>query len=51
LRNNNSSMATVEFNAVLDTWPASLYARRAQEALDRQRKKAGTHVDDKLADQ
>jgi tetratricopeptide (TPR) repeat protein len=42
LRNKNNSMATVEFNSVLDTWPASLYARRAQEALERQRTKAAT---------
>jgi tetratricopeptide (TPR) repeat protein len=39
LRKNNSSMATMEFNSVIDTWPASLYARRAQEALNRQRSK------------
>ena len=45
LRNNNNSMATVEFNAVLDTWPASLYARRAQEALERLRGKSGTHIE------
>jgi len=51
LRNHNSSMATVEFNAVLDTWPASVYAHRAQEALESQHKKAGTHGDDKPADQ
>lgn len=40
LRKNNHSMAMVEFNAVLDTWPASLYARRAQQALERQRNKS-----------
>jgi tetratricopeptide (TPR) repeat protein len=45
LRNSNSSMAIVEFNSVLDTWPASLYARRAQEALERQRTKTITHDD------
>jgi tetratricopeptide (TPR) repeat protein len=47
LRNNNNSMATVEFNSVLDTWPASLYARRAQEALERQRAKTTSHDDNK----
>jgi tetratricopeptide (TPR) repeat protein len=36
LRKNNPARATVEFNAAIDTWPASLYAHRAQEALDRQ---------------
>ena len=45
LRSKNNSMATIEFNSVLDTWPASLYARRAQEALERQRKKATGHDD------
>jgi tetratricopeptide (TPR) repeat protein len=50
LRNNNNSMATIEFNAVLDTWPASLYARRAQEALERQRTKATAHDDNKPAE-
>src|SRR4030042_5868268 len=47
LRNNNASMAIVEFNAVLDTWPASLYARRAQEALERERHKNNTVAEDK----
>lgn len=49
LRRNNPSMATVEFNAVLDTWPASLYAHRAQDALERQRK-AITQTDDRPPD-
>jgi tetratricopeptide (TPR) repeat protein len=39
LRNNNNSRATIEFNAVLDTWPASEYARRAASALERHRSK------------
>lgn len=39
LRNNNNSMATIEFNAVIDTWPASEYARRAASALERHRPK------------
>ena len=51
LRSNNSSMATVEFNSVLDTWPASLYARRAQEALVRQRAKTTIPDDNKTAQQ
>jgi tetratricopeptide (TPR) repeat protein len=51
LRSNNSSMATVEFNSVLDTWPASLYARRAQEALERQRTKVTIPDDNKTAQQ
>ncbi len=38
-RKNLPGKATAEFNAVIDTWPASLYAHRAQEALDRQRSK------------
>ena len=51
LRNNNGSMATVEFNSVLDTWPASLYARRAQEALERQRAKNTVQDENKPAQQ
>jgi tetratricopeptide (TPR) repeat protein len=50
-RNNNNSMATVEFNAVLDTWPASLYAQRAQQALERQRHKVSSLAEDKPPDQ
>ncbi|MBN2117037.1 MAG: hypothetical protein JW730_10715 [Anaerolineales bacterium] len=30
--------ATVEFNLVLDTWPASVYARRAESALKKHRR-------------
>ncbi len=37
LRQNNNSKATIEFNSTIDTWPASLYAKRAQQALERQR--------------
>jgi hypothetical protein len=37
LRKNESGRANVEFNAVIDTWPASLYAHRAQQAIDRLR--------------
>ncbi len=39
LRKDLPARATIEFNAVIDTWPASLFARRAQEALNRQRSK------------
>ncbi len=47
LRKNNPSMATIEFNAVLDTWPASIYAQRAQKALERQRAKPAAQPEDK----
>ncbi|OGO63377.1 MAG: hypothetical protein A2030_05440 [Chloroflexi bacterium RBG_19FT_COMBO_50_10] len=47
LRRNNNSMATIEFNSAIDTWPGSLYAHQAELALERQRGKVGTHVDDK----
>lgn len=50
LRKNNNSKATIEFNAAMDTWPASLYAQRAQQALERQRKSA-SHIEDKSPDQ
>ena len=39
LKKDLPGKATVEFNAVIDTWPASLFARRAQDALNRQRSK------------
>lgn len=45
LRKNESGRANVEFNAVIDTWPASLYAHRAQQALDRLRSKVTGAVD------
>ena len=32
-RKNMEAQAIAEFNAVLDTWPASVYARRAEMAL------------------
>ena len=47
LRKGNDSMAIIEFNTTIDTWPASLYANRAETALERQRHKTTTHVDDK----
>lgn len=39
LRKNLEAQAVVEFNAVLDTWPASEYARRAASALEQRRRK------------
>jgi tetratricopeptide (TPR) repeat protein len=45
LRKNTTGHATVEFNATIDTWPASLYAQRAQQALDRLRSKSSSSVD------
>jgi tetratricopeptide (TPR) repeat protein len=50
LRDNNNSKAMIEFNNVLDTWPASLYARRASEAMERLRKKSAGVADEKPAD-
>jgi tetratricopeptide (TPR) repeat protein len=35
LRKSNHGLATIEFNSAIDTWPASLYAQRAQQALNR----------------
>lgn len=45
LKKHQTARATVEFNAVIDTWPASLYAQRAQQALDRQRSQGSQTVD------
>jgi tetratricopeptide (TPR) repeat protein len=39
LRSNMDARAAVEFNAAIDTWPMSLYARRAEEALEKRRRK------------
>ena len=39
LRQNNEAQAIVEFNEAIDAWPGSLYARRAAQALERQRQK------------
>jgi tetratricopeptide (TPR) repeat protein len=50
LRKNENPKATAEFNAVLDTWPSSVYAQRAQQALEKQRK-AITHRQDQSPDQ
>jgi tetratricopeptide (TPR) repeat protein len=38
-RKKMDAQATTEFNAVLDTWPASVYARRAGIALEQGRHK------------
>ena len=38
-RKKMDAQATAEFNAVLDTWPASVYARRAEIALEQGRHK------------
>ena len=51
LRNESHSMATIEFNSTIDTWPASLYAQSAQQALDRQRHKEGGAAEDTPANQ
>ena len=39
LRNDMEARAAVEFNAVIDTWPMSIYAKRAEEALEKRRRK------------
>jgi len=39
LRQKHDAQAVREFNAVLDTWPASEYAHRAVAALEKQRHK------------
>jgi len=51
LRQNNGSKATIEFNSTIDTWPASLYAQRAQQALERQHHKDNSPAEDKSTDQ
>jgi tetratricopeptide (TPR) repeat protein len=45
LRKDNPYLATVQFNAAIDAWPASLYAQRAQKALEKQRAKNAPHQD------
>jgi len=39
LRKNMDAKASIAFNAVVDTWPASEYARRAEVALEKHRRK------------
>ncbi|MGE5122910.1 MAG: tetratricopeptide repeat protein [Acidobacteriaceae bacterium] len=46
MRNNHNSLASIEFNETIDTWPASLYAHRAQNALERLRHKDVALQDD-----
>jgi hypothetical protein len=39
LRKDLDAKASIAFNAVIDTWPASIYARRAEVALEKHRRK------------
>jgi len=39
LRQNKDAQATVEFNIVVDSWPATEYARRASANLEKHRRK------------
>lgn len=39
LRKNMDARASIAFNAAIDTWPASEYARRAEVALKKHRRK------------
>lgn len=41
-RQGLDAQAVLAFNAVLDTWPATEYARYARIALDRRKQKSGT---------
>lgn len=50
-RKNLPGKAMVAFNAVIDTWPASLYAHRAQKALDRLRSRQDSTFDDRNANE
>ncbi len=43
-RKGDEAQAVKAFNAVLDTWPTSIYARHARQALERRRKKGATEV-------
>ena len=45
LRKDLPGRARIEFNAVITTWPVSLYAHRAQEALERQRARDGKMIE------
>jgi tetratricopeptide (TPR) repeat protein len=49
LRKNMVADATIAFNAVVDTWPASEYARRAETALEKQRRKQTSTAAEKQA--
>jgi len=48
-RKGLDAQATIEFNAVLDTWPVSEYARRAKAALEQGRHKSTPPPDDSSA--
>jgi tetratricopeptide (TPR) repeat protein len=50
LRKNNTSMAVIEFNSTIDSWPGSLYAHRAEQALNRQHQKEPSAVEDEPDD-
>ena len=39
LRKNMDAKASIAFNEVIDIWPASMYARRAEIALEKHRRK------------
>ncbi|MGC8780574.1 MAG: tetratricopeptide repeat protein [Anaerolineae bacterium] len=43
LKKGLEAQAVVEFNAVLETWPASEYARYASIALERRKRKGAVH--------
>lgn len=43
-RQGNDAQATLAFNAVLDTWPATEYARYARIALEKRKKKGETEA-------
>jgi tetratricopeptide (TPR) repeat protein len=45
LRKNMDSRAKVEFNQVLETWPASIYARHARTALEKLKRDQGFSAD------
>jgi tetratricopeptide (TPR) repeat protein len=46
LRQDNHSLAEIEFNTVIETWPTSPYAERSQQALDRMFNNAKVSMDD-----
>jgi tetratricopeptide (TPR) repeat protein len=45
LRKNMEPRAKVEFNKVLENWPASIYARHARTALERLQREQGVTVE------
>jgi tetratricopeptide (TPR) repeat protein len=49
LRKDDHSVAEIEFNTVVETWPNSPYAERSQQALDRMHSNAKWSIDDSLA--